>query len=48
MEVVYVLLNQRDVLLQELRINIQDAQDRMKKYADLKRRPFEFEEGEWV
>lgn len=47
-EAVDVLLNQRDVLLQELRINLQAAQDRMKKYADRKRRLFEFEKGQWV
>lgn len=47
-EAVDVLLNQRDALLKNLKINLQAAQDRMKKYADLKRRPFEFEEGEWV
>lgn len=47
-ESVDVLLQKRDQLLRELRSNLQAAQDRMKKYADLQRRPFEFKEGAWV
>lgn len=47
-EAVGVLLKQRDQLLHELRINLQVAQERMKRYADLKRRSYEFDEGSWV
>lgn len=43
-----VLLRQHDQLLRELRINLHAAQTRMKRYADLKRRPYEFSEGDWV
>lgn len=34
--------------LKELMRNLQAAHDQMKKYVDLKRMPFKFEEGEWV
>lgn len=48
MEAVDILLKQRDLLLWEFRVNLQVAQERMKKYADRKRRPFKFEVGNWV
>lgn len=47
-EAVDILLKQRDQLLRELKTNLQAAQERMKRYADLKRRPYEFEVGNWV
>lgn len=40
-EAVDILLQQRDKLLLELPVNLLAAQDRMKKYVDTKRRPFE-------
>lgn len=47
-EVVDVLLQRRDCLLRKLRNNLQASQERMKKYADAKRRDFEFVTGDWV
>lgn len=47
-EAIDVLLQQGDWLLHELCINLQVAQDWMKKYGDLKHRPFEFEVSNWV
>lgn len=41
-------LNARDKLLRELRSNLHIAQNRMKQFADAKRRPEEFVEGDWV
>lgn len=43
-----VLLQRRDRLLRELCSNLQAAQERMKKYADVKRREFEFVADDWV
>lgn len=45
-EAVVVLLQQRDNMLHELHNNLLAAQNQMKKYADLRRRPFEFKEEE--
>lgn len=42
------LLTKRKKMLYNLPENLQAAQDRMKKYADLKCRPLKFEVGEWV
>lgn len=47
-EAVDILLNQRDALLRELKINLQAAQDRMKRYVDQKRRLIEFKEDQWI
>ncbi|XP_059458363.1 uncharacterized protein LOC132187956 [Corylus avellana] len=41
-------LQTRDHLLQLLKENIQRSQDRMKRYADLKRTERSFQEGDWV
>lgn len=35
-------------MLAELQSNLRSTQERMKKYANLKRQPYEFNEGEWV
>lgn len=48
LEEVDVLLQQRDRLLQKLKINLQAAHSRMMKYDDQKQRSFEFKEGDWV
>lgn len=47
-EAVYIVLTERKRMLEELKHNLRSAQERMKKYADLKRKPYEFNEGEWV
>ena len=41
-------LKERDVALGALKEHLRVAQERMKKYADLKRRDVEFQEGELV
>lgn len=41
-------LADRTQMLGELYKNLEEAQARMRKYADLKRRPHEFQEGKWV
>lgn len=41
-------LKRRHTIIKELRSNLQNAQDRMKRNADLKRKPFEFNVGDWV
>lgn len=48
METVDQELRRRHDIIQELKINLQGAQGRMKRNADLKRKPFEFEENAWV
>lgn len=47
-EAVDVALTERKRMLAKLQHNLHSAQERMKKYADLRRRPYEFNEGDWV
>ena len=42
------LLQEREVMLDELQFNMAKAQQRMKYYADKKRREVVFEVGDWV
>lgn len=47
-EAVDTILTDRQKMLKELQTNLQEAQARMKKYVDLKRRFHEFQVGQWV
>lgn len=47
-EAVDTLLQERDRLLAELKINLCATQERMKKYVDMKHQPYKFKIGEWV
>lgn len=47
-EAMDTLLMERKRMLAELQHNLHTAQERMKRYADLRRHPYEFNEGDWV
>lgn len=47
-EVVDTELSKRKVLIKQLHEHLKSAQDRMRKYTEQKRRPFKFDEGDFV
>lgn len=41
-------LSTRDKILQQLKVNLSKAQDKMKKYVDLRGKEISFQVGDWV